>query len=79
MIPLASYRTAKTWQEKVLVMNLYHKHMAMIHDSWSVRKTAKYFEKSIGLTSENLMLAKVFEAVKHFNTRQEALDFIKDI
>lgn len=49
------------------------------HNKWSMRATAKYFGVSLGLVSENLMLAENIDKhnLKQFDYRKDALEFIK--
>lgn len=51
------YREARTWYSKVVVMELYHLTKTSKDPKWTITKTARYFNCSIGLTSENLRLA----------------------
>lgn len=57
------YDKEKIWHKKVLVMEIFH--LTMCEKSkghWPIRNTAKYFDVSIGLVSENLKLA---DAINH--------------
>jgi hypothetical protein len=71
------YRIADKWQDKVLVMNLYHITATKISKDWTIRKTATVFEVSIGLVSENIRLADEIDhnnfEVTNCATRQDAL------
>lgn len=74
------YHAAKTWYSKVVVMEIYHLSKTSQDKNWTVTKTAKYFDCSVGLTSENLRLAEAL----HKNTnlvlhasRHDALKFLR--
>lgn len=73
---LDRYESEKTWSGRAMVMEIFHL-AAIAHDSsWTLTKTANYFEVSIGLASENLRLAQalhVNEGLMSCTTRQEAL------
>lgn len=43
--------------------------------NWSQKGTQKYFGLSVGLTSENLNLAKHYDELKQFPTRVSAIQF----
>ena len=47
-----------TWQEKAVLMSLYHTAMLMKYPTWNLGDTAEHFGVSIGLVSENIRLAK---------------------
>ena len=69
------YQIAETWQEKALVMSLYHL-AASERKDWTIKKTALVFGVSIGLASENIKLANAIDSGSHVincKTRQEAL------
>jgi hypothetical protein len=74
------YREAKAWYSKVVVMEIYHLAKISQDPKWTVGKTAKYFDCSIGLTSENLQLAEALHSNKELvmqNSRNEALKFLR--
>ncbi len=71
------YRAEDTWFGKVMVMEIFH--LAMTHSErrWTLTKTAKEFDCSIGLVSENLRLAveiHINSDILKCQTRQEALN-----
>ncbi len=71
------YRMADKWQDKVLIMNLYHTAMLRGNSDWTIRKTATVFQCSVGLVSENIRLADAIDRIPAINeckTRQEALN-----
>lgn len=55
---LERYQGEDTWYGKVLVMGVYHTVMCQRDKTWTLHDTAKEFECSIGLVSENLKLYK---------------------
>ena len=71
------YNTLKTWQDRALVMTLYHHLMIMKVKKWNERLTAKYFQISLGAVSTNLKLSKRMSEVRDCSTRKEALEKIK--
>ena len=73
------YLSLTTWQDKVLIMNLYHCLKELEETSWTLRKTAKYFSKSTGYVSESLKLANHMELIKHCELRKDALLIVRDI
>jgi hypothetical protein len=77
---LEKYREAETWFDKAFVMEIYHLAMSQRDKSWTVGKTAEYFECSIGLASENLKLANHIHTqpkLLKIPTRQDALRKIR--
>lgn len=72
------YNETKSWVRKCIMMNMFHSsHKAMGH--WSVHQTARCFDVSVGLVSENLRLAKEFDnkpELMRLESRQKALDAI---
>jgi len=47
-----------TWQEKAVLISLYHTTMCLKYPTWHMGDTAEHFEVSRGLVSENIRLAK---------------------
>jgi hypothetical protein len=76
MNPKELYEKAITWQEKVKVIDFYHK-MEVYRNDWNMRKTAKYFDVSLGLVCESIKLAANLEKVKHHKLRKDALKQLK--
>lgn len=73
---LERYKLATTWHEKATVMEIYHLCMCQIERGWTLTMTARDFEVSIGLVSENLQLAHaihVNEKILKCESRQSAL------
>lgn len=71
------YLLAKTWQEKCTIINLYHQIKCAKFNKWTLRKSASYFELSLGYVSESLQLASRIDEVRKCETRKEALEFLK--
>ena len=70
------YNSEEVWFSKVIVMEIYHLTMRARIKKWTITNTAKYFNVSIGLVSENLKLAEAIHqnhALCDISTRQEAL------
>lgn len=70
------YLQSKTWQEKIMVMEMYHIVMCYKIKNWTISKTADYFDCSLGLVSENLQLGRAFHSdpnIMTCDTRQHAL------
>ncbi len=55
------YSKCKTWQEKAILIALYHSIMVAKYPTWNVQDTASHFHKSIGLVSENIKLARAID------------------
>lgn len=77
---LERYAQEDTWVGRATVMEIFHL-TATSHDkTWTVTKTAQFFNVSIGLASENLKIAAALhdnEKLMDCATRQEALNKIK--
>jgi len=57
-------------------MGLFHLAMSHKEKSWTIAKTAQYFDVSVGLVSENIRLANAIhlnERILKCQSRQEAL------
>ena len=70
------YRLEKTWYGKVTIMEIFHLTMSINYNHWTIHDTAKEFNVSIGLVSENLKLAKEIDKNPNIikcETRQDAL------
>lgn len=70
------YRMLTSWQEKAILMNLYHTVAVGRHKDWTIKQTATVFEVSVGLVSENIRLANAIDSgssIAKCATRQEAL------
>lgn len=70
-----------TWQEKAVLISLYHTAMCMRYKTWTLNDTALHFEVSIGLVSENIRLAKAIDGIlgdklQTCETREKALKLI---
>lgn len=74
------YYLEKTWHGKVLVMEIYHLAMSIRAPDWTLSKTAKEFNVSVGLVSENLRLAELIhenEKILKCKMRKDALRRLK--
>jgi hypothetical protein len=71
-----------TWQQKAILIALYHTVMHERYSTWTLRDTAIHFEVSIGLVSENIKLAKYIDNLKYgkklmkLDTREKGLKYI---
>ncbi len=74
------YQQEETWYGKVLVMSIFHTVMCQKEKNWTLLDTAKSFEVSIGLVSENLKLARQLDTdpkfIKH-KSRANALEKLR--
>ena len=73
---LERYQLAETWQDKCLVMEIYHLAMTTRSKNWTITRTAESFGVSIGLVSENLRLALAIHVnpkMLECETRQDAI------
>ena len=61
----AQYLTAETWQQKVMLISLFHSAMCIQKPrEWNMKMTAAHFSISIGLVSENIRLTKEMNGPK---------------
>lgn len=77
---LEKYRAETTWHGKVGVMEIYHLAMTHNHRKHTIAQTARMFECSLGLVSENLKLAEAIHKNKRIlkcESRQEALKWLQ--
>ena len=71
------YIKEANWFNRVMIMEVFH--LTMEHKEgrkWGIRQTAKYFNVSIGLVSENLKLARAShnsEEIQKCENRKVAL------
>lgn len=78
---LERYNDEDTWYGRAAIMEIYHLtmcyRMKAIDHNWTLMDTAKYFDCSIGLVSENLRLAQLIhtnsKVIEQCKSRQEAL------
>lgn len=74
------YQIADGWQEKVLVMSIFHSAATQGQKNWTIKQTASVFGVSVGLVSENLRLAEAIDMgsdITNCETRQNALNKIE--
>jgi hypothetical protein len=48
----------RRWNKRVLIINLFHMRMLLRKKKWSLRKTAKKLNISLGQVSESIRLAR---------------------
>lgn len=71
------YNKEDTWYGKVTIMEIFHLTRFAQNKCWTILDTAKHFECSTGLVSENLKLARAMHIDRNLincETRQDALD-----
>jgi len=73
------YQKHDTWQDRVRIMNLFHCLQVAKQKKWGMKETSVYFEVSIGLVSENLLLARNLDKCKHIEFRNDAIQFVRDL
>jgi hypothetical protein len=73
-----AYLKSHSWKRKVVLISMFHKSRLSKDYRWTVRSTAKYFKISIGLASENLKLSDKWEDIKDCQSRNEALNKLKN-
>lgn len=77
------YNSSDTWQEKAVLMALFHQAMCIKHPKlWNMKMTASHFDVSMGLVSENIRLATEMrgeksELLMKTKTRDEGLKLIE--
>jgi len=77
------YKEITTWQEKAVLISLYHTAMCMKYKAWTLQDTAAHFEVSIGLVSENIRIAKHIDSTEDgpklmkCETREKALKYLE--
>lgn len=70
------YEKEETWYGRVIIMEIFHLAMTQRQENWTISNTAKEFNTSIGLVSENLRLAEAMhrdDALINCDSRQLAL------
>ena len=72
------FNTCKSWKCKVQVLNLFHQYMCLRHKRWGMRQTAKYFNVSLGLVSENIELGNNWDRIKYIESRAKAIKYLKE-
>lgn len=67
------------WRKKVLIVEFFHLLQLTKHPSWRVRDTAFVLNKSIGLISEDLMLAKAIQSgeIEECTSRHKAIKLLR--
>jgi len=71
-----------TWLE--LAIEIYSFHTSQLKDdkSWTIRKTAKDLNRSLGSVSQSITIGSWYKThekqLKRFNSLKEAMNFIRD-
>lgn len=79
---LERYQKETQWYYRVILLEVYHIHMASKMPGWTVTKTAGYFKISISLVSENLSLAEAIHQhpeLMNCESRSKALKQMEQI
>jgi hypothetical protein len=71
------YSLSKTWLGKIKVIALYHHIKVYKNPNWKLANTARYFNVSISLVSENIMLGSNLDKIEKCKTRTAALHAIR--
>ena len=75
------YNASLTWQEKCILISLYHQIMCIKYPNWIIADTANHFKLSSGLVSENIRLANEINEgntnVSESKSRDDALKLIE--
>lgn len=75
------YEQEKTWQGRVMIMEIYHFAMCQRVKEWTISNTANQFGCSIGLVSENIRIATAIhmnENLLKCETREDALKKVRN-
>lgn len=73
---LERYKTESNWAKRCIIMELYHLARITNNKNWTLTMTARDFDCSIGLVSENLKLANAIhkdEKLAEIELRMDAL------
>lgn len=74
------YDKCQSWQEKCIVMRLFHSAMIVRDKGWNIKKFAETTGFSSALISENLRLAEALDRFPKINdckSRNDALNYLK--
>lgn len=69
-----------TWQERVHLVHLFHTSHLKEDANWTIAKTAKELNRSIGRVSEDLTIVRwmrTYPQLEKMKSPQDALEFIK--
>ncbi len=71
------YRLADNWLSKVKVIALYHHIKVFKYSHWTLRNTADYFNVSVSLVSENILLGHNLDKIESCKSRTDALKIVR--
>jgi len=74
--------TKMTWQEKVKMVDLFHRTQLKTDKDWTIKRTSTELDISSGRISEYLLVARFIDSrprVSTFKKLQEAIDYCKDL
>jgi hypothetical protein len=72
----------KVWNSRARNIEIFHSHLILHRDKWSIRKTAKILNMSTTSVFEDIQLARFMirnPSLERFKKRKEALNHLKDI
>jgi len=74
------FHKSSKWHERAAIVEIFHLRQSHIEKKWTMQRTAKYFNVSLGFISESLKLARAcYEDPTFINcaNRQIALNHLK--
>lgn len=71
------FHSSQDWKEKIFLVSQFHSRRCIHTKTWKVKQTAQYFGVSVGLVSENLNLARVFDLLGECSSRAQAIKQMK--
>jgi hypothetical protein len=80
---VVKFREETNWRNRCLLLEIIHlKLLSKNNGDWTIKRTAKLLKLSIGLTAENLKLAKAIHDIPEISdckSRNEALKLMRSI
>lgn len=73
------FKQSKDWKLKVFLVSQFHSKQVINTRKWTLRKTARYFGVSVGLISENLNLARIFDSIEACHSRAQAVMIMRGL
>lgn len=73
------FHSSHNWKEKIFLVSQFHSRRCIHTKGWKVKQTARYFGVSVGLVSENLNLARVFDSLGECGSRAQAIKKFKSL
>jgi len=70
------------WIERCIEIHRFHVQQLKDENNWTIEKTAKALNRSIGSVSQDLLLASWFKShekqLRRFNCMKDALEFVRE-